>query len=384
MSADKKSIFVWSPFISKVGTVQNVINSLNSINKYSKFNTNLINVFGEWDNYKKSFSIEKVLIHNFKFLRFLKYWNKIGFLKSRLSYILIILFSFFPLLNLIKKQKPDFLIVHLISSLPLAIFKLFNFRTKLILHVAGHPKLNLFRKTVWKISSKNIFKVICPSEELKQVFLDNNLFNEDQIKVIEDPHLIINKLNELKNHELNDDFFDENKVLIAIGRMTKQKNYSFLIKNFKKLTSKYRDIKLLIIGNGEEKNKLKNLLKELDILDKVKLIDYELNIYKYLKKSDYYISTSIWEGSSLAMIDAAYIGTPILCSDCPSGRKEFIGKNERGFLYKQNDSEDFLKSFTKMYSLNSREIKKLTVIAKKQTKKFTSFQSFLKLNEILS
>ena len=274
MSADKKSIFVWSPFISKVGTVQNVINSLNSINKYSKFNTNLINVFGEWDNYKKSFSIEKVLIHNFKFLRFLKYWNKIGFLKSRLSYILIILFSFFPLLNLIKKQKPDFLIVHLISSLPLAIFKLFNFRTKLILHVAGHPKLNLFRKTVWKISSKNIFKVICPSEELKQVFLDNNLFNEDQIKVIEDPHLIINKLNELKNHELNDDFFDENKVLIAIGRMTKQKNYSFLIKNFKKLTSKYRDIKLLIIGNGEEKNKLKNLLKELDILDKVKLIDY--------------------------------------------------------------------------------------------------------------
>ena len=84
------------------------------------------------------------------------------------------------------------------------------------------------------------------------------------------------------------------------------------------------------------------------------------------------------------MIDAAYIGTPILCSDCPSGRKEFIGKNERGFLYKQNDSEDFLKSFTKMYSLNSREIKKLTVIAKKQTKKFTSFQSFLKLNEILS
>ena len=52
MSADKKSIFVWSPFISKVGTVQNVINSLNSFNKYSNLNTNLINVFGEWDNYK--------------------------------------------------------------------------------------------------------------------------------------------------------------------------------------------------------------------------------------------------------------------------------------------------------------------------------------------
>ena len=166
--------------------------------------------------------------------------------------------------------------------------------------------------------------------------------------------------------------------------MTKQKNYSFLIKNFKKLTSKYKDIKLLIIGSGEEKNDLKNLIKELDILEKVKLIDHELNIYKYLKNSDYYISTSIWEGSSLAMIDAAYMGIPILCSDCPSGRKEFIGENERGFLYRQNDSENFLNLFDKMYALDHNEIKKIILKAKKQTKKFTPLKNFLKLNKVLN
>ena len=384
MSADKKSIFVWSPFISKVGTVQNVINSLNSINKYSKHKANLINVFGEWDNYKESLNLEKILIYNFKTLQFLKYWKKVGFLKSRLSYLLIFLFSFFPLLNLIKKQKPDFLIVHLISSLPLTIFYLFNFRTKLILHLAGHPKLNFFRKTIWKFSSKKIFKVICPSEELKQVLLENNIFNEEQIKVIEDPHFNINKVNRLKKQELNDIFFNESKILITIGRMTRQKNYSFLIKNFKKLTNKYKDIKLVIIGNGEEKDNLKSLIKELEISEKVKLIDFDLNIYKYLKKSNYFISTSIWEGSSLAMTDAAYMGIPILCSDCPSGRKEFIGNNERGFLYKQNNDEDFLKSFTDMYFLSPSEITKLIIKAKKQTKKFTLFRSFLKLQEILN
>ena len=384
MSADKKSIFVWSPFISKVGTVQNVINSLNSFNKYSNLNTNLINVFGEWDNYKAAFNLDKVLMFNFRFLKFLKSWDKTGFLKSRISYLLIFLFSFFPLLNLIKKQKPDFLIVHLISSLPLTIFYIFKFRTKLILHVAGHPKLNFIRKTMWKIFSKKIYKVICPSEELKQVFLDYNIFNEDQIKVIEDPHLIISNIYKLKNQKLNDNFFLDSKVLIAIGRMTKQKNYSFLIKNFKKLTSKYKDIKLLIIGSGEEKNDLKNLIKELDILEKVKLIDHELNIYKYLKNSDYYISTSIWEGSSLAMIDAAYMGIPILCSDCPSGRKEFIGENERGFLYRQNDSENFLNLFDKMYALDHNEIKKIILKAKKQTKKFTPLKNFLKLNKVLN
>ena len=384
MSANKKSIFVWSPFTGKVGTVQNVINSFYSINKYSKFNTNLINVFGEWDNYIDNSILKKVSIHNFKFLRFIKYWDTTGFIKSRFSYLLIFLFSFFSLLNLMKKQKPDFLIAHLISSLPLVIFYLFNFKTKLILHVAGYPKLNFFRKILWKISSKNIFKVICPSEELKKVFLDNNIFDDEQVKVIEDPHLNIKEISKLKKNELKDDFFYESKILIAIGRMTKQKNYSFLINNFKKLTLKYTDIKLLIIGEGEEKDYIKNLIKELDILNKVKLVDYEANIYKYLKKSNYYISTSIWEGSSLAMVDAAYIGIPILCSDCPAGRKEFIGKNERGFLYKQNDSEDFSNSFADMYFSKPNDIKDLLIRAKKRTKKFTPFKSFLKLHEILN
>ena len=383
MSINKKSIFVWSPFTGKVGTVQNVINSLYSINKYSEFDTTLINAFGEWDNYINDSKLAKVEIHNFKFLRFIKHWKIKGFLKSRFSYMLIFLFSFIPLLRLTRKQKPNFLIAHLISSLPLAIFCLFTFRTKLILHIAGHPKLNLFRKILWKISSKNIFKVVCPSEELKKFFLDNGIFIEEQINVIEDPHLDINKINKLKNHELKDNFFHEGKIIIAIGRMTKQKNYSFLIRNFKTLSLKYNDIKLIIIGDGEEKDYLKDLIVELNITNKVKLIDYDSNIYKYLKRSNYYISTSIWEGSSLAMIDAAFIGIPILCSDCPTGRKEFIGKNERGFLYKQNDSNDFLNSFTNMYSSRSVDIKNLIIYAKKRTKKFTPLKSFLKLREIL-
>ena len=166
--------------------------------------------------------------------------------------------------------------------------------------------------------------------------------------------------------------------------MTKQKNYSFLIRNYKKLLLKYNDIKLIIIGNGEEKDHLKHLITELNIANKVKLIDYQSNIYKYLKNSNYYISTSVWEGSSLAMIDAAFIGIPILCSDCPAGRKEFIGKNERGFLYKQNDSNDFLNSFANMYSSNSVDIKNKIIHAKKRSKRFTPFKNYLKLNEILN
>ena len=384
MTSNDKSIYIWSPFTGKVGTVQNIINSLYSINKYSNFSTYLINAFGEWDNYLDDHMLQKVNIYNFKLLRFIKNWDIKGFLKSRIVYLLIFIFSYFPLLNLIKKKKPSFLIVHLISSLPLLIFILFNFKTKLILHVAGHPKLNFFRKFYWKFSSKKIFKIICPSEELKKIFLDNNIFTEEQLQVIEDPHLIIEKIRKFKKDELEDDFFKDSKVLIAIGRMTKQKNYSFLIKNFKKISEKYHSTKLVIIGDGEEKNNLESIVEELNLREIVKLINYEPNIYKYLKKSNFYLSTSIWEGSSLAMVDAAFIGIPILCSDCPSGRKEFIGINERGFLYKQNDTKDFLNTFDHMYSLENIKIQKLLVKAKKQTKNFTAFKSFLKLKKILN
>jgi glycosyltransferase involved in cell wall biosynthesis len=84
------------------------------------------------------------------------------------------------------------------------------------------------------------------------------------------------------------------------------------------------------------------------------------------------------------MVDAAFVGIPVLCSDCPSGRKEFVGKDERGFLYKQGNNDDFFKKFSMMYSMKSKEIDKLLINAKKESKKFTVFKNFLKLNEIFN
>ena len=63
------------------------------------------------------------------------------------------------------------------------------------------------------------------------------------------------------------------------------------------------------------------------------------NIIPFLQIMSY-ISTSIWEGSSLAMIDAAFMGLPILCSNCPTGRKEFIKDNKRGYIFKTNNFEN--------------------------------------------
>lgn len=383
---DNTKIYFWSPFTGNVGTVKNVINTANSLVKFSKkkiFEITLINVFGEWNFAKNNVLKRNILIKDFYSINFFLNFKKEGYLRSRLSYVFIFLISFVPLLNILKKEKPKFLNVHLLTTLPFILYSIFNFETKLILSIAGYPKLNFLRKFLWKKISNKIYKVICPSNELKDELIKFNIFEKQKIFVIQDPHLNINDINELKNNEVNEEFQNDKKVLISIGRLTRQKNFKFLIKNFSKIFEKNNNLQLIIIGDGEKKEELLLQANELGLCDNIKFVGYKKNVYNYLKHSNYYISTSNWEGSSLSMIDAAYIGIPILCSDCPSGRKEFIDIDKRGYLYATNDDQDFIEKFNLMINEEKNKIQSKLIEAKKETKKFTLFQYYKKFVEMI-
>ena len=153
----KKTVYYWSPCLTKVGTVKSTLNSAIALAKYDlNIDVRIINVFGEWTEYEKYLNEKKVQLENLTFY-YQKLLPKYGFLQSRLSYFLIIILSFFPLLFLLKKSKPDYLIIHLITSLPLILLNFFKFKTKTILRISGYPKLNFLRKKLWKISESKIF-----------------------------------------------------------------------------------------------------------------------------------------------------------------------------------------------------------------------------------
>ena len=121
----KKTIYYWSPFLTKVGTVKSTLNSAISLAKFSNdYNVIIINIFGEWTKYKNYLEKNGVKLKNLTF----DYYNllpKTGFFKSRFSYITIMLISLFPFLFFLKKNKPNYLIAHLLTSLPI-IFQLMN------------------------------------------------------------------------------------------------------------------------------------------------------------------------------------------------------------------------------------------------------------------
>jgi len=177
-------IFYWSPFISKVATTSSVIRSAESIVKYSKKENNInlaiIDAVGEWEDYKKLIDPKIEIINLYK-KKILKYLPKGGFFKSRLSYALIFVFSFFKLSNLIKKEKPDYLIAHLLTSLPIFLTLITKSKTRIILRISGLPKLNFIRYIFWKLFSKKIYKITCPTtstyEYLKKMNIFDNKFN---------------------------------------------------------------------------------------------------------------------------------------------------------------------------------------------------------------
>ena len=121
-----------------------------------------------------------------------KYLPKSGFIKSRISYFVIAVLSFFP--NKIAYQKkPDFLVSHLLTSIPFLIFIFFKFKTKLILRISGYPKLTFVRKNIWKLCSKKIFRVTFPSNELLNQLSDNSLFSKEKLIFLPDPIININE-----------------------------------------------------------------------------------------------------------------------------------------------------------------------------------------------
>ena len=83
------------------------------------------------------------------------------------------------------------------------------------------------------------------------------------------------------------------------------------------------------------------------------------------------------------MLDSAFLNVPIICSDCKSGRKEFIEDNYRGYIFKTNDINSAVKVFERFLNDGNSEIEKKLIRAKKEVKNFTKFRYFLELEKIL-
>ena len=379
----KKTVCYWSPFISNVATIKAVINSALSINRYSNqnFESLIIDVFGEWktninnETYNLKFYSLNYIARLFKF-------SSEGFVKSRLKYVIIFLLSFVSLKKFLIKVKPEFLIIHLITSLPLLLNLIYKFDTKIILRISGKPQMNIFRYMFWKIALKKVHKITFPTMESLDYLKNLKLADENKFELLCDPVFIIKDIGKKKKEPINNPSLKKNDYFLAIGRLTKQKNFIFLIKCFSKLVKDHSDIKLVIIGTGEEKEKINHFIKANNLEQNIILLGYQKNVFKFLKNCKAFILSSLWEDPGFVLIEAMVSDCLVLSSNCPNGPKEIIEK-KNGVLFQSNSETDFINKYRYLINLSNIKKKELRINAKRKIKNYSIFHHYQQFQKLL-
>jgi glycosyltransferase involved in cell wall biosynthesis len=155
----------------------------------------------------------------------------------------------------------------------------------------------------------------------------------DRIKVIYNP-IITPELKQKVKEPLDVHLqFDsaESPVIISIGRLVAQKDFSTLIKAFAQVR-RSRQARLIILGEGVERGNLEALIRHLDLEKDVFLPGFVLNPYSLLSRAALFVLPSIYEGLPTVLVEALFCGIPIIATDCPYGPLEILQGGRFGRL----------------------------------------------------
>ena len=114
------------------------------------------------------------------------------------------------------------------------------------------------------------------------------------------------------------------KLIVTVGRLTRQKGQRHLLKSVKYLSDQGLNVHLLILGEGELKESLIEEIRKMGISDNVTMLGFVRNPYKYMRQADVFAAPSLYEGFSNVMIEALACGRPVLSSDHETGAREIL------------------------------------------------------------
>ena len=140
----------------------------------------------------------------------------------------------------------------------------------------------------------------------------------------------------------------ENKKVIAIGRYTYQKGFERLIEAWNILSPGFPGWKLDIIGNGEERDKLQDLIHAYHLDGQVTLVSPTKSIDKVYLDASVLVMSSRYEGLPMVLLEAQAFGLPIVSFACKCGPKDIVANGETGFLVEENDIEGLARQLVKV------------------------------------
>ncbi|MDD4108894.1 MAG: glycosyltransferase family 4 protein [Prolixibacteraceae bacterium] len=243
------------------------------------------------------------------------------------------LFSRKRLQELYLTSKPDIIHSHLESVSFHLASALFFYKVPLVQTIHStkfeHPLVMKY------FMSHAFIRFVAISEKVS--FLLSKRLKVEQVKII-----VINNGIKIKNFQqvnlFSSKFLNNHTVkrIIAIGRLTKAKDYPNLLNAFNMLLKKLNEVqvvppKLLIVGEGELRPEIESLINSLDLKTHVSLLGLREDIPSLLRSSDIYVMASEWEGFSISLIEAMATGLPIIATDAGSN-SEIVENDFNGYI----------------------------------------------------
>lgn len=137
-------------------------------------------------------------------------------------------------------------------------------------------------------------------------------------------------------------------VMIYPAELNQNKNQEMIISAIEVLSKKYKDIKVLLPGVDSYNGYYQKLVKEKGLDDYIKFLGYRKDIPKLLKISDASLATSYREGLPLNVMEAMYVGLPIVATNC-RGQNELVKDHINGYLITIGDQNRFIECIEKLY-----------------------------------
>lgn len=230
---------------------------------------------------------------------------------------------------------------------------------KLILRIANHRSrsypskslkgkaISLLAPYVYRLASR----IICVSRSVKNDLSSFNIIPDERMHVIYNPIDLV-KIKASAKEEITDKTYPtylmDHPFLLSVGRLSSQKDYATLIRAFKKLRSTHPEFHLVILGEGKERQKLRNMVDRLRLDEFVYMPGYVENPYPWIRASKVFVSTSRWEGCPNVILESLSMGTPVVATDCEGGTAELLQDGSIGTLTEPRSPSEITNGIVKV------------------------------------
>lgn len=292
------------------------------------------------------------------------------------------LLAFFEIFNYLREISPDIVHTHSSkagilgrwSSFFLNFFKRGKIKIIHTFHGFAFSKFHSFfirslfiilEYLTGKISDVLIFVSKDNMQTASRLKIGNNrkyLLVRSGIKIRDFYNVSENKeLRNLKRKELG--ISEEEKVITTIGPFKPQKNLVDFIRMAKIVSDNlpFYKLKFLIVGDGEQRNLLFTLAKQLEIFDKILFLSWQKDIRGILAATDIFVLTSLWEGLPRSAVEALVSGVPVVAY-AVDGLNDIIVSGVNGFIVQPKNLEELCKKIVILLTDNEifSKIKKST------------------------